>query len=59
MMCKRDGLCYLCVINVILYQDRTLKSASTEDFEWVEGAILVELETQQIRCMFTLGRKYL
>lgn len=52
-MCKRD------VINVILYQDRTLSDANTEDFECAEGAILVELEMQQIRCMFALERKHL
>lgn len=59
MMYKTDGFCSLCVINVILSQDRTLSYANTEDFQWVEGAILVKLEMQQIRRMFALKRKYL
>lgn len=59
MMCKTNGLCSLCVKNVILSQDRSLRYANTEDFQWVEGAILVELEMQQIRYMFALEGKYL
>lgn len=45
MMYKTDGFCSLCVIDVILSQDRTLSYANTEDFQWV-GAILVKLEMQ-------------
>lgn len=46
MTYKTDGFCSLCVINVILSQDRTLSYANTEDFQLVEGAILVKLEMQ-------------
>lgn len=59
MMCRRDGLCYLHVINVILYQYTTSGYAHADDFEKVKGAILVKLEIQQIRFMFALERKNL